>query len=105
MKNWPLGDSYCLLIGLIFNFFKIVVFISDIWLVLVSPRLILTHRQKQNGTFMEMKYSDEKRRLFADSSINYFVELIEVQIRRLLDSGCAQIIETPVLDFLKAQVF
>lgn len=52
-----------------------------------------------------MKCSDEKRRLFTDSSINFFVELIEVQIQRLLDSGCAQIIETPVLDFLKAEVY
>jgi len=52
-----------------------------------------------------MKCSDEKRRLFSESSVNYFVELIEVQIRRLLDSGCAQIIETPVLDFLKTEVF
>nr|CAD2140626.1 unnamed protein product [Meloidogyne enterolobii] len=91
LKNWPLGDSYCLLI--------------DIWLVLVSPNLTFTHRQKQNGTLMEMKCSDEKRRLFSESSVNYFVELIEVQIRRLLDSGCAQIIETPVLDFLKTEVF
>jgi hypothetical protein len=49
--------------------------------------------------------SDEKRRLFLESSSFAFLDLIEIQIRRMLDSNCSQMLETPVLDFLKEWVF
>jgi hypothetical protein len=61
---------------------------------LISPRLLHS-----------IRVPEEKRHFFMEASSLAFIDLIQVQIRRLLDSGSAQMLETAVLDFLKEEVF
>uniref|UniRef100_A0A914ICD2 BRCT domain-containing protein n=1 Tax=Globodera rostochiensis TaxID=31243 RepID=A0A914ICD2_GLORO len=78
LRNWPLDQSYCLLI--------------EIWRTLVHHKLL-------NRCF------DEKYKLFVQVSSQYYVDLIETQIQRMLTTDCKQLVEAPVLDYAVENIF
>ncbi|KAL3114540.1 hypothetical protein niasHT_014347 [Heterodera trifolii] len=78
LRNWPLDESYCLLI--------------EIWQTLIYHKLL-------------NRCSDEKYKLFVQMSSQYFVDLIETQIQRMLTTDTKNLVESPVLSYAKENIF